>query len=271
MLVPRSDIVRFEKKAGYWPNLEPPRTHSEHVMVKKWTDRNPLLRETANKVTARRYVHNCNLDGILADVTLIDCSLDTIMMYAKPPCVIKANNGSGRNLFAFTDEQMARLPRSFKIWQRPYLEDKGEWCYTGYPFKCIVEPMLWEIGEPHILYRWLCFHGVAHYVEAHEYTLELQRNGLVKPEHATHTMFKVPWTKQAVTIDNRPTRDVPKPQNHARMREIAEVLAKPFDFVRVDLYLHKGEIRFSELTHYPRSGQYHYDPFEFDAELGRLW
>jgi len=45
------------------------------------------------------------------------------------------------------------------------------------------------------------------------------------------------------------------PPCFGRMRDIAERLAKPFDYIRVDLYELNGKVFFSELTVYPLSGQ----------------
>jgi hypothetical protein len=61
----------------------------------------------------------------------------------------------------------------------------------------------------------------------------------------------------AYAIDDAESRalvDFPITPIFGRMCEIAETLARPFDFVRCDLYDVEGEIYFSELTIYPSSG-----------------
>jgi hypothetical protein len=55
------------------------------------------------------------------------------------------------------------------------------------------------------------------------------------------------------------------------MRQIAERLAHPFAFVRVDLYTVGDRILVGELTHYPTGGNKSYDPPEWEARLGALW
>ncbi len=55
------------------------------------------------------------------------------------------------------------------------------------------------------------------------------------------------------------------------MKKIAETLAEPFEFVRMDFYLGvKGDIYFSEYTFSPAGGQRIYSE-EIEKELGALW
>lgn len=55
------------------------------------------------------------------------------------------------------------------------------------------------------------------------------------------------------------------------MVEIARKLSEEFPEVRVDLYNIDGKIYFGELTFYDGSGYFHYDPDEFDFEMGRCF
>jgi hypothetical protein len=55
------------------------------------------------------------------------------------------------------------------------------------------------------------------------------------------------------------------------MKEIAEALSRPFDFVRVDLYNVSGKIYFGEFTHYPAAGIGEIEPKSFDSYIGKMW
>ena len=56
-----------------------------------------------------------------------------------------------------------------------------------------------------------------------------------------------------------------------KMIEIAEILAKGADFLRVDLYLTKKGIKFGELTNYPAAGNLNFSPEFWNSEIGKEW
>ncbi|HBL8822676.1 TPA: hypothetical protein LTW40_003387, partial [Enterobacter hormaechei] len=51
-------------------------------------------------------------------------------------------------------------------------------------------------------------------------------------------------------------------------RDLAELLAKPFPFVRVDFYLVDSKIFFGELTFHPTSGFGRFYPSYYDFKYG---
>jgi hypothetical protein len=64
--------------------------------------------------------------------------------------------------------------------------------------------------------------------------------------------------------------DVPKPVSLSKMINLAEILAKDFNFVRVDLYqLNDGTIKFGEMTFTPGSGIGKFCPEKYDILLGK--
>ena len=65
--------------------------------------------------------------------------------------------------------------------------------------------------------------------------------------------------------------DVKKPENFTELRNTAELLAKGFPHVRVDLYDCQNTIYFGEMTFYNASGYMKYEPDMFDYKLGNLF
>ena len=59
-----------------------------------------------------------------------------------------------------------------------------------------------------------------------------------------------------------------KPENLENMIQVAQNLAQPFPFVRVDLYSIKGKTIFSELTFYPNGGFAPFYPAEWEYKIG---
>ncbi len=55
------------------------------------------------------------------------------------------------------------------------------------------------------------------------------------------------------------------------MIEVAERIGAHFDFVRVDLYSHAGNVYFGELTMTPMNGCDPFQPAELDYTAGDYW
>lgn len=268
-----TDLARFKKDlGGYDCNLNNPRSHNEHVMRKKYTDRNPLLTVTADKILCRSAVserlENSGLTDYLNFIPIVYSGYDAQVasVRVEKNCVIKMNNASGRNIFVFDKFDRNAISRRLRDWmRRPYTNGIGEWCYEGIRPGIVIEKLIFK--GPHIVYRFLCWGGEPHFIHAHGYDF-----GGGRWHPVACTTYDTDWRKQEVGYGPPyPAPDVPAPDTLSRMLEISRALSRPFDFVRVDLYSHQGEVYFSELTHYPVSGRCKFTPLKFDVELGELW
>jgi len=65
-------------------------------------------------------------------------------------------------------------------------------------------------------------------------------------------------------------QNLEKPKQLEKMLEIAERLSKPFEFVRIDLYIGIDGIYFSEFTFTPSGGNKFYS-MKKEHEFGKLW
>lgn len=84
--------------------------------------------------------------------------------------------------------------------------------------------------------------------------------------------YDMQWKKQSFRyICPCPDGDVAPPQSLDKMIWAAERLARPFPYVRVDLYEIGGNPRFGEMTFYPNSGRYPFKPKAAELEMGKLW
>jgi len=251
-----ADAQEYRRWLGRDCDIDHPRAHSEFVTRKKYTDRSALLTKTADKIACRDWVAEQGLSEILTPA-FVTRDIDEAVANITPSCFVKMNNASGRNLRVETVRGNERQQLE-AWWSLPYGEDKGEWCYQDIEPGVVIEPIL--LPPIHVVWRLLCWYGVPRYIEAHEYEYN---------KTLTHTMYTLPdYAPVDVVINDRDRRDVARPVELERMLEIARVLSRPFDFVRVDLF---GSVYFSELTHYPRSGRYKYTPDSFDFELGKEW
>ena len=75
---------------------------------------------------------------------------------------------------------------------------------------------------------------------------------------------RLPFKRNHRTLN----KDIKKPTNFNKMKELAEKLSKNIDFIRVDFYEINNQIYFGELTFYPGSGFEKFIPNEWDYILG---
>ncbi len=59
-----------------------------------------------------------------------------------------------------------------------------------------------------------------------------------------------------------------KPMNYDKMVELAERLAAPLKFARIDFYDISGRIYFGEITFFPGNGTEEFTPMEWDEKIG---
>ena len=116
----------------------------------------------------------------------------------------------------------------------------------------IVDKLLGETGDTNT-YMFRCIHGKAEtfsvsvHNDINAYDIELN---LLKPRQHNYTLdYNI----------------------FLRMKNNAEILAKPFEFVRIDFYLDKDDnIYFSEFTFTPLAGKQYFTN-EIETKLGKLW
>ena len=61
---------------------------------------------------------------------------------------------------------------------------------------------------------------------------------------------------------------LPIPQNYGKMVQLAETLAVPLKFARIDFYDINGEIYFGEITFFPGNGMEEFSPEKWDYRIG---
>ena len=145
-------------------------------------------------------------------------------------------------------------------WLRQNLAHYGrEWNYGTLHPRLIVEPLM--DSKPLVDYKFFCFDGVCKAVSGNhstgeEYSLDFYDNEWnLFPDMASGR------------VDNTGVA-MPKPEHFDEMKAIAEQLAAPFPFVRVDLYDIHGKIYFGEMTFFPGGGFWKITPEKYDRMFG---
>lgn len=161
-------------------------------------------------------------------------------------CIVKSNHASGQVLRLDAPPQSPPI-HQLENWLRQDYTEFGEPCYRGITPRLYVEDCLNPDGSPLIDYKFHCFGGKAKSIAVI----------LGRPETGKPCMmhYSPQWEPQRYTISNDLfTGDVPRPAELDEMLYIAETLARPFKYVRVDLYDVAGKIYVGELTFFHYAG-----------------
>lgn len=216
---------------------------------------NPVITQCADKYRVRDYLKEHGCGDILNELYYAWDDVDEIDWDKLPQkFVIKWNFGCGENLIVH-DKSKLDIPaaiKKLKAWQR---ESKTFYLtYSEMQYRDIVPKLICEKyietddGQLPVDYKFYCCDGKADAV-----MLCTER----ETGNPKYYFFSKDWhlrryNKLGASLPADFT--IPKPEGIDRLFEYAERLAKPFPFVRVDLYLEHGQIIFGELTFTPCGG-----------------
>lgn len=264
--------IKHYDYTGRMLNLNIPQGFNEKLWWLKINNRDPLLTRCTDKVEVRNYVAEkgyknilVNTYGVYDDPSEID--FDTLPEKA----FIKTNHGSGTNILwdrhkPFDKKQFIN---NFKVsLNKNYYMNLREWNYKDIKPQIIIEEVLVDLDNVSLIdYRFFCFDGKCKLVFVDTETVSA--DGTHSP-HAKRNIYDTDFNLLNVKATREHFDDhlVKKPNNFEEMIKIAEDLAKPFVFSRIDLYNIRGKIYFGEITFYPGSGNQILEPEEWEQKLG---
>ena len=248
------------------PDLDNPKTFSELVQWRKLNGlaTDPRFSIYADKVKVKEIVASTLgpewiTPTLWSGKTLPD-ALDWPM-----PFVIKANHAAGRNHFVRTpaDRDAPDLQVLTQCWladtHYPHLLETH---YDRIDPQLLVEPIIGADGVSPDDFKLFVFGGRVEFIQVDLGRFSAHRR----------VFYDRDWRRCAFGYEYPLYEgDVPRPGSLERMIEGAEVLARGFDFVRLDFYDLDGEPRFGEATFAPESGFGRFRPAAMDAAVGALW
>ena len=111
-------------------------------------------------------------------------------------------------------------------------------------------------------YKIFCFQGKPRLIDVNIFTENERRTGIFTPT----------WEYIPVKLGYESCAVLPeKPEKLEELLSVAGKLSEAFSFVRVDLYLNKNQIIFSELTLTSGGGLVHFQPHEYDITFGKYF
>lgn len=261
--------VMFNHNMGYKLNLNNPKTLNEKIQWLKLNEFDELTTQCADKLLVRQYVEKLELKDILADLIGVYKDSSEIDFDSLPDkYVLKCNHGAGYNILVVDKNQVDENECKKKLnrWlKEDYWRKAAEFQYKNIDKMIICEKFIEEFQDKAPLdYKIHCFNG-----EPKVILVCSDRDGINHPKYA---YYDLNWNKlnYSVMFNGEDDIDYPKPKHFDEMIEISRKLAKPFKFVRVDLYDTDSKIFFGELTFTPAGGIDTDLPYKADLEMGNM-
>ncbi len=226
----------------------------------------PLVSKCAGRVGVRDYVTELNLSDTLIQIYGVFDKFDDIDFDKLPDqFVMKCSHACAFN-YICKDKSQINIPelrKKFNKWLKTnYGKKTVELHYAPIKPQIIIEKYMIEPGlNTPVEYKIHVFNGVAKYMYV------VTSRGV----DIRYNNYYIDWTPFDGAQFNgwkKTDKELKKPSNWDELVKIAEKLAKPFPFVRVDLYSIEGKVYFSEMTFTPAKGTLILDDDKCDYEIG---
>ena len=259
--------LMFHLKMGYRLNLKNPQTFSEKLQWLKLYNRKPEYTMMVDKNAVKGYV-----SSLLGEEYIIP----TLGVWDKPEnieweklpeqFVLKTTHGGGSNgVVICKDKSTFDRGEAIKKLNHSMKQDiyrcLKEWPYKNVPKRIIAEMFIQPDSNNDLPdFKFFCFDGE---VKALFIGTERQ-TGDVKFDYYDADFNHLDLIQQHPMSG----RQLPKPVNFEKMKELASKLSKGIPQVRIDLYNVNGRILFGEMTFYHHGGVVPFHPQRWDYVFG---
>lgn len=248
-------------------NLKNPIRYTEklqHLRLYEYP-KNKKVIQCASRVGVRDYLKDLGLEKYLIPCLGIYDKFDDIDFNLLPEqFVMKCSHACAFNAIIKDKSKIdiSDLRKKFNKWLKiNYGKKTIEMHYAKIKPQIIIEQYIGDLSLP-TEYKIHVFNGVA-------------KNLYVvtgRGQDIRYNNYYIDWTPFDGSQFNgwkKTDYELEKPKNYQEMVELAEKLAKPFPFVRVDLYNINGKIYFGEMTFTPAKGTLILDDDNADFEMGK--
>ena len=268
--------LSFIKANKYIPNFKNPKTYNEKINYRKRNADNDLFSICSDKLEVKSWVVDKGFSDIVIENYYVDDNIefDTLksIITDKGDVLLKANHNSGPVYLltkSCSDEKIkAACADVNNQLTKDYGKLQGEPWYSNIKPKVLVEKRIApEIGEKDLKdYKFHVFKqddGTSKVILHVDIDRNTNHNRSFFDEELNWLPFSLEYPMIRTTLD--------KPNNYAKMLNIAKDLSKPFSYVRVDLYNVNGVIYFGELTFAHGSGTEVFSDQSYDKWMGNVW
>lgn len=251
---------------GRKADFDNPATFSEYICARKVRRDEYDLWVYTDKYQVRKYVADVVGSQYLNEnYGVYDCYEDIDFENLPNRFALRCTHGSGMNMIV-TDKAMInhkQAAKHFRKWLKSNYYYLGrEKNYYKVPPRIVCDQFLeceTQEGLPEA--KVFCFNGKAKFIC---YNLNLE-------EKVYSNYYDAQWNRLDMRRGYANCADWIVPGNAAEIVEVAEKLAAPFDFVRVDLYNLDNRIIFSELTFHSGGGFVPFTPATYDTEFAKYF
>lgn len=245
-------------------DLEHPKTMNEYICSTKISDAKLRYHIYTDKFEVRKYVREKIGSQYLNGVLGVYDSFDEIDFDQLPNSfALKATHGSSYNIIVPDKSKLDRhlAKKKFDRWLKTnfYYKDR-EKNYKNIKPRIMCDVFLRPEDGQLEEYKLFCFNGKVGFI---------QHNKQIRGKRYDN-IFDVEWKILKVKYGYDGFVGDTEPENSNELISVAEKLAAPFEFVRVDLYNINGKIVFSELTFHSGGGLIPFEPREYDRKFGMM-
>jgi len=265
-LLPEKIFIKqtFKNSIDYNLNLEKPQTLNEKIQWLQLYDRKPIRTLCTDKYAVRDYVKEKIGEEHLIPLIFHTTNPTDIVPENLPdyPFIIKTNHSCGGHIIVKDKSTIdwKRIQIYFKkSLKKNYYYKTKEWQYKNIKPCIIVEKLLLDNNRiiPDV-YKFNCFNGKLGFAEVHfDRYIDYRKN-----------CYDHGWNLLNFDWGAKRGREIIKPESLSKMILLAEILAKDFRYVRVDLYNLINKVYFGELTFSPGAGFCRFKPHEWDRKFG---
>lgn len=258
--------LRYLHQRGHLPNFKNPKDISEILINKMFT---PPICATytpfVDKLAVRDYIEWKGLGNILLEHYGVWSRPEDVEFDKLPEkFALKSNNGCGHHIICHDKSKLDKqhaIDEMHKAILSGVLNVEPHYHYIT---PRVYAEELIDVGEGNLPvdYKFTCIGG-----EIMDIFVATERATNVKYCTLDLNWNPLPYIKD----EYRPKSYPEKPEHLNQLVEVAKVLCKDFDFVRVDLYEYKGKPYISELTFFPWGGLMYGYNNEAVKFYGRKW
>ena len=252
--------MTYRWRHGRWPSLERPVRFTEWVQWRKLNDRRADLALLTDKAHAKAIAEARLPTEYIIPALWLGMDLPEVPPWPMP-FVVKANHGCKQFVIVRTAADYIAARKIAPRWLRAaYGTWLDEWHYGAARRLILVEPYIGGAQLP-VDYKVYVFGGRAEIVQLHT-----GRGG----EHRW-TQFDRDWQPLSEPPPAEQRAGQAPPPRLADLLAAAELMARDWDFVRVDFYCEGNAVLFGEYCLYPGSGLDPFRPDALDLMLGKRW